>query len=100
MCLNGKNNQPLLDLYDNDFGDSICEMLLNNGEELGDLITIDGARLGSDGKVTREEKLEELYEAIFIKNYTSYDYVTKLGEFGFTEDSRKFILDIESLLRL
>lgn len=98
--INGKNDQPLLDLYDNEFGDSICEMLLNNGEELEDLISINGARLGSDGKVTREEKLEELYEAIFIKNYTSYDYVTKLGEFGFTEDSRKFILDIESLLRL
>lgn len=98
--INGKNDQPLLDLYDNELGDSICEMLLNNGEELEDLISINGARLGSDGKVTREEKLEELYEAIFIKNYTSYDYVTKLGEFGFTEDSRKFILDIESLLRL
>lgn len=98
--INGKNDQPLIDLYDNEFGDSVCEMLLNNGEELGDLITINGARLESNEKVSREEKLEELYEAIFIKNYTSYDYVTKLGEFGFTEESRKFILDIESLLRL
>lgn len=98
--INGKNNQPLLDLYDNDFGNSICEMLLNNGEELGDLITIDGARLESDEKVSREEKLEELYEAIFTKNYTVHDYVTKLGDFGFTKESRKFILNIESLLRL
>lgn len=98
--INGKNDQPLLDLYDNDFGDSICEMLLNNDEELGDLITINGARLESDEKVTREEKLEELYEAIFTKNYTVHDYVTKLGDFGFTKESRKFILVTDSLFNL
>ena len=98
--INGKNNQPLLDLYDNDFGDSICEMLLNNDEELGDLITINGARLESDEKVSREEKLEELYEAIFTKNYTVHDYVTKLGDFGFTKESRKFILVTDSLFNL
>ncbi len=98
--INGKNDQPLLDLYDNDFGDSICEMLLNNDEELGDLITINGARLESDEKVSREEKLEELYEAIFTKNYTIHDYVTKLGDFGFTKESRKFILVTDSLFNL
>lgn len=98
--INGKNDQPLLDLYDNDFGDSICEMLLNNDEELGDLITINGARLESDEKVSREEKLEELYEAIFTKNYTVHDYVTKLGDFGFTKESRKFILVTDSLFNL
>lgn len=98
--INGKNDQPLLDLYDNDFGDSICEMLLNNDEELGDLITINGARLESDEKVSREEKLEELYEAIFTKNYTVHDYVTKLGDFGFTKESRKFILVTDCLFNL
>lgn len=98
--INGKNDQPLLDLYDNDFGDSICAMLLNNDEELGDLITINGARLESNEKVSREEKLEELYEAIFTKNYTVHDYVTKLGDFGFTKESRKFILVTDSLFNL
>lgn len=98
--INGKNDQPLLDLYDNDFGDFICEMLLNNDEELGDLITINGARLESDEKVSREEKLEELYEAIFTKNYTVHDYVTKLGDFGFTKESRKFILVTDCLFNL
>lgn len=98
--INGKNDQPLLDLYDNDFGDSICEMLLNNDEELGDLITINGARLESDEKVSREEKLEELYEAIFTKNYTVHDYVTKLGDFGFTKESRKFFLVTDCLFNL
>lgn len=98
--INGKNDQPLLDLYDNDFGNSICEMLLNNDEELGDLITINGARLESDEKVSREEKLEELYEAIFTKKYTVHDYVTKLGDFGFTKESRKFILVTDSLFNL
>ena len=98
--INGKNDQPLLDLYDNDFGDSICEMLLNNDEELGDLITINGARLESDEKVSREEKLEELYEAFFTKNYTVHDYVTKLGDFGFTKESRKFILVTDCLFNL
>ena len=95
--INGRNWQPLLDLYDNDFGVYICRKLLNNNE-----ILIDGpTNTHSDTEkeeVTREEKLIELYEAIFTKNYTNVDYVTRVGSYAFTKDSKQFIFDVESSL--
>ena len=42
-------------------------MLLNNDEELGDLITINGARLESDEKVSREEKLEVIADILEVE---------------------------------
>ena len=95
--INGKDWQPLLDLYDNDFGACICSKLLNNDETLVDGPT--NNYMNTDNKeVTREEKLIELYEAIFTKNYTNVDYVTRVGSYAFTKDSKQFIFDVESSL--
>lgn len=95
--INGRNWQPLLNLYDNDFGACICSKLLNHDETLVDGPT--NNYMNADNKeVTREDKLIELYEAIFTKNYTNVDYVTRLGSYAFTKDSKQFIFDVESSL--
>ena len=95
--INGRNWQPLLDLYDNDFGEYICRKLLNNDETLVDGTTNTYSETEKE-EVTREEKLIELYEAIFTKNYTNVDYVTRVGSYAFTKDSKQFIFDVESSL--
>lgn len=96
--IQGKNVQPLLDLYDNDFGEHVCELLLNGSEKIDEVKTIDNVRLDNQDVVTREDKLKELYETIFVKNYTAKDYKTRLGSYIFTEDSKKFISYVESSL--
>lgn len=96
--IQGKNVQPLLDLYDNDFGEHVCKLLLNGSEKIDEVKIIDNARLDNQDAVTREDKLKELYETIFVKNYTAKDYKTRLGSYIFTEDSKKFILHVESSL--
>lgn len=96
--IQGKNVQPLLDLYDNDFGEHVCELLLNGSEKIVEVKKIDNVSLDNQDAVTREDKLKELYETIFVKNYTAKDYKTRLGSYIFTEDSKKFISYVESSL--
>lgn len=96
--IEGKNIQPLLDLYDNDFGEHVCKLLLNGSEKIDEVKTIDNVRLDNQDAVTKEDKIKELYETIFVKNYTAKDYKTRLGSYVFTEDSKKFISYVESSL--
>lgn len=96
--IQGKNVQPLLDLYDNDFGEHVCKLLLNDREKIDDVIKVSNVRLDNQDAITREDKLKELYETIFVKNYTAKDYKTRLGSYVFTEDSKKFISYVESSL--
>lgn len=96
--IQGKNIQPLLDLYDNDFGEYICKLLLNDREKIVEVKKIDNVSLDNQDAVTREDKLIELYETIFVKNYTAKDYMTRLGSYAFTKDSKKFISNVESSL--
>lgn len=96
--IQGKNVQPLLDLYDNDFGEYICKLLLNDREKIVEVKKIDNVSLDNQDAVTREDKLIELYETIFVKNYTAKDYMTRLGSYAFTKDSKKFISNVESSL--
>lgn len=96
--IQGKNVQPLLDLYDNDFGEHVCELLLNGSEKIVEVKKIDNVSLDNQDAVTREDKLKELYKTIFVKNYTAKDYKTRLGSYIFTEDSKKFISHVESSL--
>ena len=96
--IQGKNVQPLLDLYDNDFGEYICKLLLNDREKIVEVKKFDNVSLDNQDAVTREDKLKELYETIFVKNYTAKDYKTRLGSYAFTKDSKKFISNVESSL--
>lgn len=96
--IKGKNVQPLLDLYNNEFGAYIVQDLLNKDEILPS-ITFNNALNTEDSiSVTVEDKLRELYDAIFVKEYTFTDYKTQLGKYCFNKDSKAIVLEADTLM--
>ncbi len=89
--ISGKNAGPLLEIYkDSDEGEYLAERLLNNNESF--YVETDKV------EVTVEDKLKQLYEAVFEKKYTGIDYCMVLGECRFDENSKQFLKSVESLL--
>lgn len=88
--IEGKNIQPLLDLYMNDLGEHVIYQLRNGMDINKDA--------GINNYLEIKQDLKDLYDAIFIKNYT-YNYTsTAIGAMFFTKDSKKFISNVESSL--
>lgn len=86
----GKNAQPLIDMYKESY---IGTRLL------GSLLTRDEAFEEREGLklVTREQKLKELYEAIFVMDYSDvYDKV--VGEYEFNKGSKALVKNVASML--
>lgn len=95
--MHGKNAQPLLDLYDNDFGTHICELLLNDDEML-ETPKVDGTvHVYLETEVKQKEKLSELYDVIFKRNYINGERVS-LGQFTFNKISKDFVYKLDSSL--
>lgn len=44
------------------------------------------------------DKLRELYNAIFVKEYTFTDHKRQLGKYCFNKDSKRIILEADTLL--
>ena len=89
--VNGKNSKPLMDIYkESDLGDWLCSGLLNRDEAFEE---IEGKTL-----VTVEQKLQSLYEAIFVTEYTNGVYHTMIGDYEFDSNSKHFVRSIESML--
>lgn len=89
--VNGKNSKPLMDIYkESDLGDWLCSELLNRDEAFEE---IEGKTL-----VTVEQKLQSLYEAIFVTEYTNGVYHTMIGDYEFDSNSKHFVRSIESML--
>lgn len=89
--VDGKNSQPLVDMYtDADFKEQLVEHLLSNNESLDE----------EEGKtiVTVEDKLKELYDAVFVKEYDNRIYQTVLGEYKFDKNSKKLLSSLDSML--
>lgn len=89
--VNGKDSKPLMDIYkESDLGDWLCAKLLNRNETYEE----------TEGKtlVTVEQKLQSLYEAIFVTEYTNGVYHTMIGDYEFDSNSKHFIRSIESML--
>lgn len=89
--INGENAKPLMDMYkDTELGNWLVERLLNRNEsyeqEEGKTIT------------TVEQKLQSLYEAIFVTEYTNGIYRTMLGDYEFDSSSRDLVKSAESML--
>lgn len=87
----GKNSKPLMDIYkDSDKGKWLVTRLLNRNESFEE----------EEGKsiVTIEQKLQELYEAIFVTEYTNGVYHTIIGENEFNDHSKRFVRNVESML--
>lgn len=96
--IKGKNVQPLLDLYDNEFGAYIVQELLNKDEILPSIEFSNTFKTKDSIPVTVEDKLRELYHAIFVKEYTFTDYNTQLGKYCFNKDSKTIILEADTLM--
>lgn len=89
--VNGKNSKPLMDIYkESDLGNWLCHRLLNRYEAFEE---IEGKTL-----VTVEQKLQSLYEAIFVTEYTNGVYHTMIGDYEFDSNSKHFVRSIESML--
>ena len=89
--VNGKNSKPLMDIYkESDLGEWLCSKLLNRNETYEE----------TEGKtfVTVEQKLQSLYEAIFVTEYTNGVYHTMIGDYEFDSNSKHFVRNIESML--
>ena len=96
--IKGKNIQPLLDLYDNEFGEYIVQDLLNKDEMLPSIKFYDTFKTKDSILVTVEDKLRDLYNAIFVKEYTFDDYKTQLGNYCFNKDSKRIVLEADTLM--
>ncbi len=48
--------------------------------------------------ITPEEKILEIYNAIFVNKYSGNDYQKTIGKCEFDADSRKFVLVAASML--
>lgn len=95
--MHGKNEQPLLDLYDNDFGTHICELLLNDDEMLENPRVDDVVHVYIKKEVKQKEKLSELYNVIFKRNYINEERV-RLGQFTFNKITKDFVYKLDSSL--
>ena len=87
----GRSSKPLMDMYkDSDTGERLAAVLLNRDETLEN----------GDGKniVTVEQKLQQLYDAVFVTEYTGRVYNTILGECEFDDSSKQFVMKVESML--
>lgn len=89
--VSGRNPAPLIDIYgSSEIGEWFTNGLLNEGESY--------TKTTNTNLVTREEKLTELYEAIFVYEYTRNDYQKTLGNHIFNADSKIFARRAESML--
>lgn len=96
--IKGKNVQPLLDLYDNELGTYIVQDLLNKDEILPSIKFNNASNTKDSIPVIVEDKLRDLYNAIFVKEYTLTDYKTQLGKYCFNKDSKRIVLEADTLL--
>ena len=87
----GKNSNPLKEVYINtEVGKWLAERLLNRDE----------AYEKTEGKqlITFEQKLQKLYDAIFVTKYTNGMYHTMIGDYEFDNSSKDFVVTVESTL--
>lgn len=89
--INGKNVKPLMEVYkDSEVGEWLSERLLNRDETYE---VVEGVKL-----VTVEQKIQELYDAIFVTEYTGRVYHTVLGNCEFNSGSKDFVETVASML--
>ena len=88
--IQGKNYKPLLEVFNN-IEDGFFNDLLNSSETFE---TPDEKQT----QVSLEEKIKELYNVIFIKQYTRTEYRTSVGKYLFSRDTRETLLKVAGLL--
>lgn len=89
--VNGKNIKPLTDiLLNEEIAHYFFRKLLNNDESFHK----------EDNKkiVTKEQKINDIYEAIFVKEYSGAEYCKYIGEYEFDNNSKIFALNVANML--
>ena len=88
----GKDDSPLIELFnDTNMSLSLCSCLLNEHEAF--------SNLNSNLKLTvvkKEDKLKEVYNAIFVKKYDSRSYETSIGKVSFGDRTKNELLKVIS----
>ena len=88
--VNGKNYKPLLEVFENiEYG--FFDELLNKNETFE-------APSEAQTQVSLEDKIEELYNAIFCKKYTWTEYCTVVGKCMFNNDTKEMLIRVAGLL--
>ena len=92
--ITGQDRSPLHDILGNtDVGMSFRRSLLDNNE------TYDEAEQTERIKLVKfKDKLDALYDALFIKQYTSLSYEVRIGQMSFRSESRDTLLRAVSAL--
>ncbi len=88
--VNGKDVEPLKELFDLSEGTYMLNNMLNRDESFDKK---EGKKL-----VRQEEVIERLYEAIFVTQYTGSRYKTVLGQYEFSKKSKEFALSTSSMM--
>ena len=90
----GKDSSPLQNLLRNsEMGSSLRRSLLADNETYDETEKTEKLKF-----VTLEEKIEELYDALFIREYTSRTYEVRIGQMSFDRESRYTLLRAASAL--
>ncbi len=87
--INGQNCKPLLDFKDC-FGKDFFAAFFDKNEVYEQ--PVDGKKL-----ITVEEKIEEIYNALFVTQYSGLIQSVTLGEYQFTEDTKNSLMRTVSL---
>ena len=89
--MSGKSPETLINIFGNsDIGHWAVENMLSSDESF---IEMDNKRV-----VTKEEKLRELYNAIFVDEYTGNAYCKSIGKYQFDAKSKEFVKRVASML--
>lgn len=89
--INGKDSSPLFELFDSeDFIEWLLPHFLNRDESFED----EQGKI----KVTKEEILQKIYNAIFVNKYERGKYCEQIGEYEFDAKSKGFILGAAGML--
>ena len=90
--LSGKNDTLLYQICSN-INIRLFEELLNSGE------VYEGMFMAQSEKVVKlEDKIKEVYKAVFVEKYNRVNYEHQIGALVFTEKSKNRVLEIISVL--
>lgn len=90
--IQGRDGSPLIELLsDTNIAISMCSQLLNEKEAYSNLDNSSELIV-----VKREDKLREVYNAIFVKKYDGRSYETTIGKVLFGEETKNELLKIIS----
>ena len=92
--INGKDSSPIIEILGSgDIGKSICSQLLGYNESYTEVQADKPVKI-----VKLEDKLNAVYDALFINKYDGNVYQKNIGEVSFDKSSRADILRIVGLL--